>query len=170
MKAITMREHATIIAGLRYWQREGLMSSGAEHDIASEADTLTPLTAGEIDSLVERLNFGEGYAIEQSSRPPLCIICDEDSQDMPWCHYCDCWHMETATHIGQRTVVSTLEGIKTVITHDRIERWIMDHASGKWQPATFFQFDQLILALDGLNSYDKTQITVAAQHAPGRKR
>ena len=170
MKAITMREHATIIAGLRYWQREGLMSSGAEHDIASEADTLTPLTAGEIDSLVERLNFGEGYAIEQSSRPPLCIIGDEDSQDMPWCHYCDAYHADTARHIGQRTIVSALEGIKTVITHHDIHRHILNHTNNEWEPAAVFGFDQLGLALDGLNLHDKLEITMAAQHAPGRKR
>lgn len=54
----TDRELATVLAALRYWQREGLMSAGHEVDIASGGGTLAPLTAGEIDTLCERLNTG----------------------------------------------------------------------------------------------------------------
>lgn len=53
------RELATILAALRYWAREGLLSSGHERDIATNGDTLKPLTAEEIDALCARLNFGE---------------------------------------------------------------------------------------------------------------
>lgn len=56
---ITPRQLATILAALRYWQREGLMSSGHEHDIASDNDTLEPLNREEIDALCESLNFGD---------------------------------------------------------------------------------------------------------------
>ena len=52
----TSRQLATILAALRYWQREGIMSGGHEHDIASDGDTLKPLTADEIDDLCEELN------------------------------------------------------------------------------------------------------------------
>ncbi len=54
--ALNNRELATILAALRYWQREGLMSAGAEHDIATDGDTLREMNADEIDSLCERLN------------------------------------------------------------------------------------------------------------------
>jgi hypothetical protein len=50
------RELATVLAALRYWQREGLMSSGGEHDVATDGDTLEPLTTEEIDALCERIN------------------------------------------------------------------------------------------------------------------
>jgi hypothetical protein len=48
---------ATILAALRYWQREGWISSGHEHDIASNGGTIEPLEAAEIDSLCEWLNI-----------------------------------------------------------------------------------------------------------------
>lgn len=54
--AVDEREHATILAALRYWQREGLMSSGHEHDIATIGDTVKQLTADEIGKLCERIN------------------------------------------------------------------------------------------------------------------
>lgn len=53
---LNARELATVLAALRYWQREGWGSSGHEHEIASDMDTLTPLEAHEIDALCERLN------------------------------------------------------------------------------------------------------------------
>jgi hypothetical protein len=55
---LNIRETATVLAALRYWQREGLMSGGYEHDIASNNDTEEPLAEGEIESLCERLNMG----------------------------------------------------------------------------------------------------------------
>jgi len=59
------RELATMLAALRYWQREGLMSSGSEHDIATCADDdyqCEPLDASEIDELCEDLN-AEGVRV-----------------------------------------------------------------------------------------------------------
>ncbi|RID91199.1 hypothetical protein D2N39_13135 [Gemmobacter lutimaris] len=52
------RDHATILAALRFWQREavGLMDNLPEDDIASDEGTLTPLTREEIDALCDRLN------------------------------------------------------------------------------------------------------------------
>ncbi len=54
--SLSPRNLATILAALRYWQREGLMSSGHEQDIASDGDTIEPLAAIEIDALCERIN------------------------------------------------------------------------------------------------------------------
>lgn len=50
------RKLATILAALRYWQREGLLSGGHEQDIATNGDEVDPLTADEIDDLCEGLN------------------------------------------------------------------------------------------------------------------
>jgi hypothetical protein len=50
------RQQATVLAALRSWQREGLMSSRHEHEIASDGATLEPLTREEIDALCEELN------------------------------------------------------------------------------------------------------------------
>lgn len=52
--AFTDREADTILAALRYWQREGLMSAGHERDIAEEHGDA--LNADEIDDLCERIN------------------------------------------------------------------------------------------------------------------
>jgi len=52
------RELNTLLAALRYWQREGLMSGGHEQDIAADGGVI-PLNAAEIDSLCERLNTEE---------------------------------------------------------------------------------------------------------------
>lgn len=57
-RPLTDRERACVLAALRYWQREGLMSSGGEQDIAtSGGGVLEPLSEEEIDDLAERLNF-----------------------------------------------------------------------------------------------------------------
>lgn len=50
------RETATILAALRYWQREGLMSDGDEQDVASDGGRFQSLSAEEIDTLCERIN------------------------------------------------------------------------------------------------------------------
>lgn len=50
------RAVATILAALRFWQREGLHSGGHEHDIATDNETLIPMNAAEIDALCERIN------------------------------------------------------------------------------------------------------------------
>lgn len=54
-QALDDRETATILAALRYWQREGCMSAGPEQDIAPD----DPMTEAEIDDLCERLNFSD---------------------------------------------------------------------------------------------------------------
>jgi hypothetical protein len=54
----THRETATILAALRYWQREGRMSAGHEQDIAADAGPV--LSAAEIDSLCEKVTCGLG--------------------------------------------------------------------------------------------------------------
>jgi hypothetical protein len=53
---LTVRELGTVLAALRYWKREGLMSSGAEQDLSTAGDTLPQMTAADIDALVERLS------------------------------------------------------------------------------------------------------------------
>jgi hypothetical protein len=53
---MTSRELATVLAALRYWQRNA--DGSAESPIADHFDSeVTPLTAAEIDSLCERLNL-----------------------------------------------------------------------------------------------------------------
>lgn len=54
---LSKRELATILAALRYWQREGLMSGGHEQDTASGRNTLEPLTVAEINTLCLKLNM-----------------------------------------------------------------------------------------------------------------
>lgn len=56
------RETATVLAALRYWQREGLMSAGAELDIANDGGRFRPMRGEEIDQLCERLNLDDGGA------------------------------------------------------------------------------------------------------------
>ena len=50
------RKTATILAALRYWQREGLMSSGHEQDIATDGNSIDALDAEDIDALCEQIN------------------------------------------------------------------------------------------------------------------
>lgn len=52
-------ELATVLAALRYWQREGLMSAGHEQDIACDGGRIEPLNDSQIEALCERLNCGE---------------------------------------------------------------------------------------------------------------
>lgn len=59
------REHATVMAALRMWQRNGLgsptlLAKFPEHDIATNAGAIeTPLNDAEIDTLCERINRTE---------------------------------------------------------------------------------------------------------------
>lgn len=59
------RETATILAALRYWQRRALLGPPtalarlSEWDVATDGNTLEPLTAAEIDVLCEAINFAE---------------------------------------------------------------------------------------------------------------
>lgn len=56
---LARRENATILAALRFWQREavGVMDEFPEDDIASDNGTLVPLTRAEIDRLCEQINL-----------------------------------------------------------------------------------------------------------------
>ena len=51
------RELATVLAALRYWQREGLMSAGHEQEIATDQGAFEALSKWEIDALCEKLNM-----------------------------------------------------------------------------------------------------------------
>jgi hypothetical protein len=61
---VDAREFATILAALRYWQRDGLATDeqgdlaapGPENDVATDGGTHEPLDLEEIDELCERLN------------------------------------------------------------------------------------------------------------------
>jgi hypothetical protein len=64
--ALDGRELATVLAALRYWQRQGLMSAGGEHDIATDGGQLAPLTSAEIDALCARLNVSDA-ALSQTA-------------------------------------------------------------------------------------------------------
>ena len=57
--ALNSRELATVLAALRFWRREQLMSTGGEHAVASAGGRFPQLTAGEIDALCERLNVAQ---------------------------------------------------------------------------------------------------------------
>ena len=67
--SLDARELATVLAALRYWQREGLASSGHEHAISSNGDTFAPLTLAEVDALAERLNAEEVAALTDPANP-----------------------------------------------------------------------------------------------------
>lgn len=68
-RKFTDREFSTVLAALRYWQRNLEQGNVGEDDefepIASNAGALEPLDAEEIDLLCEQLNEGglvhEGY-------------------------------------------------------------------------------------------------------------
>lgn len=56
---LNSRELATVLAALRFWRRDQLMSTGGEHAIASGGGRFPQLTAAEIDALCERLNIAQ---------------------------------------------------------------------------------------------------------------
>ena len=56
---ISAIERATLLAALRYWQREGLNSAGHEQDIATDAGRLEPLSPRQIDALCLSINRTE---------------------------------------------------------------------------------------------------------------
>ena len=53
---LTERQLATVLAALRFWQREGFISGGHERDIATDGDRLVEMNKDEIDKLCEELN------------------------------------------------------------------------------------------------------------------
>jgi hypothetical protein len=52
---LSKKELATVLAALRYWQREGYKANGDEIEIACDGDQ-EPMEADDIDLLCERLN------------------------------------------------------------------------------------------------------------------
>jgi hypothetical protein len=64
------RVKSTVLAALRYWQREGWRSGGHEHDIASDGGTVLPLTEAEIDVVCEDLNFDTPAPETPADAPP----------------------------------------------------------------------------------------------------
>jgi hypothetical protein len=55
---MSSRELATVLAALRYWQRQNTVDDGPEVDIATNGGTVEALHWPEIDALCERLNGG----------------------------------------------------------------------------------------------------------------
>lgn len=87
------RALATVLAALRYWQREGLASAGHEQDIATDSGSLAPMSAEEIDDLCESINVAdpevpavvvevEGGLVQcvRSSAPVRVVILDADTE------------------------------------------------------------------------------------------
>ena len=101
-----------------------------------------------------------------AEKPAVPDLVGAEERPVPWCHYCDCWHGPLAQHISVRTITSTLEGIQTRIYHKHIVRSLLQHSTGEWTPITIFGFDQVGLAIDGLNSVDAEAIQVAVANAP----
>ncbi len=60
-KNFDKRSLATIAAALRYWQREGLNSSGHEQEIATDMGEHTRMDSGEIDRLITVVNHRSKY-------------------------------------------------------------------------------------------------------------
>lgn len=55
--ALTPAEHATVLAALRYYQRDlGTLRTSGVHDIATNGGTVVPLDANDIDDLAEGMN------------------------------------------------------------------------------------------------------------------
>jgi hypothetical protein len=50
---LSTRELSAVLAGLQYWRREGVWSSGTEQDTATHAGR--PLSASELDALCARM-------------------------------------------------------------------------------------------------------------------
>jgi hypothetical protein len=65
------REHATVLAALRYWQAAGangdLRYNDEMIDIATNGGTVTECTDEDVDALCERLNCGDEPAEEAAS-------------------------------------------------------------------------------------------------------
>lgn len=62
IEELTVRERATVLAALRYWQIWLPIESDCPEryvDIATDGGGLEPLSEEEVDSLIEKLNFGE---------------------------------------------------------------------------------------------------------------
>lgn len=60
------RQQATLVAALRYWQREGLISSGIEVEIAIDNGKFDMLNSTEIDQLIASLS--------KPLQPPVVVV------------------------------------------------------------------------------------------------
>lgn len=80
---LTDRQLATTLAALRYWQREGRMSAGHEHDIASAGDSLVPLNDDEINALCEDLKCGPANPLIRHLTEELQAIIKAIDEDNP---------------------------------------------------------------------------------------
>jgi hypothetical protein len=65
--ALNSRELATVLAALRFWRREQLMSTGGEHAVASGGGRFPQLTAAEIEALCERLNIAQTALLQTAA-------------------------------------------------------------------------------------------------------
>src|SRR5439155_23819734 len=68
---LTARELATVLAALRYWQRS--LTEGATPPITEQFADATPLDAGAIDELCERLNTQPENRLAFGADHPLTI-------------------------------------------------------------------------------------------------
>jgi hypothetical protein len=94
------REHATILAALRFHQAENLQGTGVIQDltirdIASNFGHLKTLNAEEIDQLCERINIATEGAYSRQWRCPDCdctVVCSYNAlaeTGAPYCSDCD---------------------------------------------------------------------------------
>ena len=91
---------------------------------------------------------------------------DGPTEDMPWCHYCAAYHGPRAPHLHCRTITASMEGIETKIYHKHIVRSLINSSTGEIIPIAIFAFDQLDLAVDGINPHDAGEIRITAANAP----
>ena len=88
------REFATIIAALRYWQRNGeldreegtIIPPMQEYDVATDCGEFEPLTADEIDKLCEQLNCEPPALVGQllAALERASAACDGKQRDYDW--------------------------------------------------------------------------------------
>jgi hypothetical protein len=145
------RETATVLAALRFWQREGAASGGHEVEIATDGGRFAPLSNDEIDALCEgtncktvsvssmdaicqRLLDSEEHAVE-AAIPPVA----EDAVEAIRALAAECARMEAEKldlvsqrdEIGARTcrIVIDLDGglIQNVTGDMPLEYMVYDH-------------------------------------------
>jgi hypothetical protein len=87
------RNLATVLAALRYWQREGVGSAGHEQNIATDDGAWSAMSVEEIDELCEAINLDEPIApavvleinggvvnCVRASAPMRVVVLDEDTE------------------------------------------------------------------------------------------
>lgn len=79
--ALSERELATVLAALRYWQREGVGFDHTEDDIALGGGKFDSLNAQEIDGLCERLN---SEAPKPLSNPDTDMLAEAVGRHIAW--------------------------------------------------------------------------------------